>query len=122
MNGASDDEGHAANDRNGDKRTGGQVPNLASYVLVHGLSPASPPWMTPLSIYYRVLSVLFVKDSYRHCAIALQDHEIIPHTNAGAAPTLAVDGLTAKPHPHCYGRSPLRFPARGAVSHHLFKH
>jgi hypothetical protein len=67
VNGTSDDKGHAANDGNGDERTGGQVPNLASYVLVHGLSPASPPW---LAIYYRVLSVHFMKDFDRHCVIA----------------------------------------------------
>jgi hypothetical protein len=70
VNGASDDESHAANDRNGDEGTGGQVPNLASYVLVHGLSPASPPWMIALAIYYRVLFVLFMKDFDQQCAIA----------------------------------------------------
>jgi hypothetical protein len=67
VNGANDDESHTAKDGNRDECTGGQVPNLASYVLVHGFSPASPPWM---AIYYRVLSVLFMKDFDQHCAIA----------------------------------------------------
>ena len=70
MSGADDDESHAAKDANGDECTGGQIPNLAFDVLVHGLSPASPPWMIPLAVYYRVLSVLFMKDFDRHCAIA----------------------------------------------------
>jgi hypothetical protein len=71
VKGASDDENRAANNRNGDEGTGGQVPNLASsYVLVHGLSPASPPWMIALATHYRVLSVLFMKDFDQHCAIA----------------------------------------------------
>jgi hypothetical protein len=67
VNGANDDESHAAKDANGDECTGGQIPNLAFDVLVHGFSPASPPWM---AIYYRVLSVLFMKDFDQHCAIA----------------------------------------------------
>ena len=40
VNGANDDESHAAKDRNGDDRSDGQVPNLAFEVLVHGLSPS----------------------------------------------------------------------------------
>jgi hypothetical protein len=72
VNGANDDESHTAKDGNGDECTGGQVPNLASYVLVHGFSPASPPWM---AIYYRVLSVLFMKEFYRHCASRVFDAE-----------------------------------------------
>jgi hypothetical protein len=48
VNGANDDESRAAEDGNGDECTGGQVPNLASYVLVHGFSPTSPPWMVSL--------------------------------------------------------------------------
>jgi hypothetical protein len=52
-NGANDDESYAAKDGNGDECTGGQIPNLASYVLVHGFNPTSPPWMVKLAIYYR---------------------------------------------------------------------
>jgi hypothetical protein len=70
VSGASDNENHAAKHRNDDEGTGGQVPNLASYVLVHGLSPASPPWMISLAVYYQALSVLFMKNFNQHCAIA----------------------------------------------------
>jgi hypothetical protein len=39
-------------------------------VLTHGLSPDSPPW---IAISYQVLSVLFMKDFDRHCAIAFRE-------------------------------------------------
>ncbi len=67
MNGANDNERHASKDRNDYESTGDLVPNLAFNVLTHGFSPDSPPWM---AMSYQVLSVLFVKDFDRHCALA----------------------------------------------------